>query len=109
MTSRKKTNATAIQDENAPYCTLTLTRQQYDDFEVASSNIVYLLNNGHSIFDMLQSGLVLGHFDPEDHGFTATMEMVGRAFKSAAEDEGDKMDALSGLLRTAKVLINDDK
>jgi len=78
-----------------------LTQEEIIDYEVAASEVEYLLISAASIFDMLQSGFSVGALNPESQGVIGMIEMVGRGFNDAAEKEGVAMSQLSGKLRDA--------
>lgn len=79
-----------------------LTEDEIIQYEVATSEIEYLLISAGNIFDLLQSGLSLGTLDPKSGGVISMMEMVGRGFNAAAEKEGVAMTILGGKLRGAR-------
>lgn len=79
-----------------------LTEDEITQYEVATSEIEYLLISAGSIFDLLQSGLSLGTLDLKNGGVISMMEMVGRGFNAAAEKEGVAMTILGGKLRDAR-------
>lgn len=85
--------------------TFCMTQSQLAEAEVASSEIEYLLNHAGNVFDMLQSGLSLGHFDPEDPNIISLCELSRRALRAATDDEGHKMTVLSSALQKAKGII----
>lgn len=76
-----------------------LTPDEITDYEVATSEVEYLLISAGSIFDLLQSGFSLGTLNPESQGVIAMMEMVGRGFNAAAQKEGVVLRKLSDRLR----------
>jgi len=82
--------------------TLRMTPNQLAAAEVASSEIEYLLNNAAGVFDLLQSGLSLGHFDPEDPNIISLCELSRRAVRAATDNEGNQMTNLSAALLRAK-------
>ncbi len=86
-----------------------LTEDEITHYEVATSEIEYLLISASSIFDLVQSGLSLGTLDPESGGVISMMEMVGRGFNAAAEKEGVAMSLLGGKLRDARKLARSEK
>jgi len=79
-----------------------LTQEEITQYEVATSEIEYLLISASNIFDLVQSGLSLGTLDPESGGVISMIEMVGRGFNAAAEKEGVAMTILGGKLRDAR-------
>lgn len=81
---------------------LLLTQEEITQYELATSEIEYLLIAAGSIFDLVQSGLSLGTLDPESTGVISMMEMVGRGFNATAEKEGVAMSILGGKLRDAR-------
>jgi len=89
----------AREAEAAEPCTFTLTRRQHRECEVAASNVEYLLSGAGNIFDLFHTGLSSGCIDPEAPGFHAMLEMLGRGYRAAADDEGDKLGKLGMLLR----------
>ena len=95
------------QKNNRPHCKITLTQKEYSDFEVATANVEYLLQNAANIFQELEGSLAVGSMDVDSSGFITILEMVGRGFKNAALDEGEKITLLSSKIRSEKELIND--
>ena len=83
-----------------PY-TIHMTQSQLSEAEGASSEIEYLLCHAGNVFDMLQTGLSMGHFDPEDPNIISLCELSRRALQAATNDEGHKMTELSAALRDA--------
>lgn len=81
-----------------------LTSDEITDYEVATSEVEYLLISAGSIFDLLQSGFSLGTLNPESQGVIAMMEMVGLGFNAAAQKEGVVLSKLSDRLRAASKL-----
>lgn len=81
---------------------VVLTEDEMTEFELATSEVEYLLINAGNIFDLVQSGLSLGYFDPESGSLISMMDMVGRGFNVAAEKEGAAMTKLSGKMRDAR-------
>jgi hypothetical protein len=82
--------------------TIRMTKSQIAKAEVASGEIECLLNNAAGVFDLLQTGLSLGHFDPEDPNIISLCELSRRALWAATNDEGNQMTNLSSVLLRAK-------
>jgi hypothetical protein len=82
--------------------TLTLTEQEANQAEVVTSEVEHLFTQAAWTFDLLHTGLVSGHLDPEGPGFLAVLDLARRAMQSAAEHEGEAMTRLGDSLRKAK-------
>jgi len=94
--------------ENQPYCRINLTQKEEHEFEVAASNVEYLLGNAQVIFEELNVLIAGGMMDSHGRALVSLTDMLGRGFKQAMEDDGEKMARLSVLIRSEKELINDD-
>ncbi len=81
---------------------LRMTQSQLAEAEVASGEIEYLLSNAAGVFDLLQSGLSLGHFDSENPNIISLCELSRRALRAATDNEGNQMTNLSAALQRAK-------
>lgn len=84
-----------------------LTQEELSRYLVAGSEVEYLLNAAGNIFDFLQSSISLGQIDPENAGVIAMIEMVGRGFNAAADNEGLAMTQLADKLRKAQPIGED--
>jgi hypothetical protein len=80
--------------------TITLTHEEAQRLEIATAEVPYLLANAEGAFAVLHSGYAGGFLDGH-HGAVCIMELCARAFKSAAESEGEAIAMLDGKLRTA--------
>lgn len=84
-----------------PVITVTMTEQQFSTFENATAEVPYLLSHAGNVFDFLFSVKAAG-FDAGDSGYLSIFELCGRAFRTAAEKEGEAIADLDRLIRAAK-------
>lgn len=82
--------------------TLTLTEQEANQAEIVTSEVEYLFTQAAHVFELLHTGLVSRHLDPEAPGVLAVLDLARRAMMSAAEHEGEAMTRLGEALRKAK-------
>lgn len=82
--------------------TLTLPEHEANQAEAVTSEVEYLFTQAAHVFELLHTGLVSGHLDPEGPGVFAVLELSKRAMLSAAEHEGEAMTKLGDSLRKAK-------
>ncbi|MBZ0129481.1 MAG: hypothetical protein K8F59_10220 [Rhodobacteraceae bacterium] len=85
---------------NQDHITITLSPDEADQLEKATGEVSYLLNHAENIFALLYSGVTSGCLDGHV-GITSLFELCGRAFRSAAEVEGEAILMLDAKLRIA--------
>jgi hypothetical protein len=81
--------------------TVTMTEAQFSKFESATGEVPYLLSHAGNVFDLLYSIKAAG-FNTNDSGYLSIFELCGRAFRIAAEKEGEAIADLDRLMRAAK-------
>ena len=81
--------------------TVTMTAEQFSKFESATGEVPYLLSHAGNVFDFLYSVKAAG-FNANESGYLSIFELCGRAFRAAAEKEGEAIADLDHLMRTAK-------
>lgn len=79
---------------------VSMTDEQWDKFEKATGEVPYLLTHASNIFTLLYSVYGSG-IKLDDPGFVSMFELCGRAFKNAAEQEGESIAELDRLMRNA--------
>ncbi|WP_022705308.1 DNA-binding domain-containing protein [Pseudorhodobacter ferrugineus] len=82
--------------------TLTLTEHEVNQAEVAMGEVEHLFIQAARVFELLHTGIVAGHLDPEGSGTLAVLDLAKRAMMSAAEHEGEAVSHLAQKLRKAK-------
>ena len=79
----------------------TLSKDEWDRMDTALSETPYLLHHVKHVCDLLSSGIAGGFIEAGEPGVTSILELCGRAFKSAAAQEGEALAMLERKLRTA--------
>ena len=84
----------------SPMITITLTPEEASRLELATGEIPCLLSNAAGAFAMLHSGYAGGFLDG-DNGAACILDLCARAFRAAAEQEGEAIGMLDRKLREA--------
>lgn len=79
---------------------VAMTEEQYRKFEGAMGEVPYLLSHAGNVFDFLFA-VRSGGFTADESGFLSILELCGRAFQSAAEQEGATLAELDSMMRAA--------
>lgn len=87
--------------EDLAMINLSITEEQYDEFQQATDEAAYLLAHAGNVFDLLYSVYGTG-LKLDDPGFGSMFALCGRAFANAAGKEGERLSQLDRILRAAK-------
>ncbi len=89
---------------NTPNATVRLDLDAADHaaYQLATEEVPYLMHHAAQIFEYLGVSQSLGHFDGRPEVIISLCELIGRAFKDIAENEGEKLAELASKLRDAK-------
>lgn len=86
--------------DNVPRHRMVLSKREMADFEVASGEAQYAVENAANIFAELHSGIASGNMNPQSPGLMAILDMTGRGFRTVAEKEGEALLELSTKIRS---------
>lgn len=82
--------------------TVTMSSGEAKAIEDAADSMQHLLSEAAETFDLLHVGISLGHFAGDDPGPLSVMSLAHRAFRAAAEGEGETLAGLGMRLRKEK-------
>lgn len=94
-------NANSYDESTEQMITVTMTEAQFSSIESATGEVPYLLSHAGNVFEFLFRIKAAG-FDADDSGYLSIFELCGRAFRTAAEKEGEAIADLDRLMRSAK-------
>ena len=79
----------------------SVTEDQYRMFEQAAGEAPYLLAHAGHVFDFLVSVKAAG-FTGNESGIMSIMDLCARAFRNAAEQEGEAIAEFDRVMRIAR-------
>ncbi|WP_457650342.1 hypothetical protein [Profundibacter sp.] len=81
---------------------LNLNTADLEACRLAAEEVPYVLHHAGQIFEYLGVSQSLGHFDENPQVMISLCELISRALKNIAENEGEMLAELACKLRDAK-------